>query len=159
MSQNAKKGKDEAASTAAVAERAAVRRGASSSSMEADDGQKSATKEEFVGGPKLDTLRQVIYASKSTKADMKMDELVAILKVCAGKNALVNVTGALMFADGVFLQVLEGPPETIESILRVIRVDSRHSDVHVFYDMIVSARAFSNWQMAFSTPDVEEMQG
>lgn len=80
----------------------------------------------------------------------------SILDASRRNNALVNVTGALMFNAGCFGQVLEGARDAVEHVFEQIQQDPRHGDVHLLSFGPVPARAFDRWSMAFvgtSVPD------
>jgi hypothetical protein len=72
-----------------------------------------------------------------------------ILASARKNNVKSGVTGALLFSDGCFAQVLEGPRETIEGIFETIQCDARHCDVAIMHLHPIEARSFGNWSMAF----------
>jgi hypothetical protein len=93
---------------------------------------------------------RLIYVSDNRLAQERVPEEVAgILDVSRRNNALVGVTGALMFSAGCFVQVLEGPQQTVEATFERIQRDDRHGNVHVVEFEPVEARSFSNWSMAY----------
>ena len=73
----------------------------------------------------------------------------AILATSQRNNARVGVTGALMFTDGYFAQVLEGRMGAVEEVFERIQLDDRHCDVQLLSFAPVEARVFPNWAMAF----------
>lgn len=91
---------------------------------------------------------QIIYSSQA-KAAMGVAELEAILDDARAGNAARQVTGALIYVDGVFLQILEGEASTLRSLMRSIAADTRHAAVKVFHEGEVDARSFGDWHMAF----------
>ncbi len=89
-------------------------------------------------------------------------ELEAILEDARAGNEARNVTGALVYADGVFLQVLEGEREVLEPLVESIRSDKRHDSMKVFHSREVTRRAFDDWRMAYigsSTAEVSRWAG
>jgi hypothetical protein len=72
-----------------------------------------------------------------------------ILQSARRNNAAHGVTGALLFSEGCFAQVLEGPREQVEAIFETIQCDPRHSDVTVMHLHPVDERSFASWSMAF----------
>ena len=97
-------------------------------------------------------LYQLIYYSRN--AIFGLDEEVtasvdSILATSQANNARVGVTGALMFTDGYFAQVLEGGREVVEQVFERIQLDERHSDVQLLSFAPIDARVFPNWAMAF----------
>lgn len=103
-------------------------------------------------------LHQVIYSSRATRA-MGVEDLRAILEDARGGNERREVTGALIYADGAFLQVLEGPKDTVMNLLGSIAADTRHTDVRVFHSAEVDHRVFAAWQMAYMGGTVEQLSG
>lgn len=72
-----------------------------------------------------------------------------ILHSARRKNTAQDVTGALLFSEGCFAQVLEGPREHVEAIFETILCDPRHRDISVMHLHAVEARSFAAWSMAF----------
>ena len=73
----------------------------------------------------------------------------AILASARRNNARHGVTGALLFSDGCFAQVLEGASEDVEMVFETIQCDPRHKDVTIMYLHEVEERSFGDWAMAF----------
>ncbi|MEG4416909.1 BLUF domain-containing protein, partial [Microcoleus sp. C2C3] len=76
-------------------------------------------------------------------------EVDQILAKSRRNNALVDLTGALMFSAGYFGQVLEGPQAAIEATFERIQQDPRHGDVSLLEFVPVAARSFDKWAMAY----------
>lgn len=77
-------------------------------------------------------------------------ELGRILASARRNNEKKGVTGALIFSDDHFAQVLEGPLAEIEAIFENIEADPRHSNVTVIHFKPLAARRFGAWSMAFA---------
>lgn len=101
-------------------------------------------------------LHQIIYSSKATQA-MESTRLEQILDDARAGNEARNVTGALIYVDGVFLQVLEGERKALDELLAGIRNDSRHESMKVFHEAEIEQRTFSEWRMAYLSTDIEDM--
>jgi hypothetical protein len=93
-------------------------------------------------------MRQLLYIS-NTSADFPQSALDDILAVSRHKNAARDVTGMLLYLDGAFLQVLEGPNDPVEEIYTRICRDERHWDVQTLLDSADAPRAFAEWSMGF----------
>ena len=91
---------------------------------------------------------QIIYASASTKPFTRK-ELVELLKVARQKNVAADVTGMLLYHAGCFLQVLEGPDESVEAIYAKVQKDSRHTNLLLLVRETIEERAFEHWSMGF----------
>lgn len=99
---------------------------------------------------------RLIYASRATNT-MSDDDLLAILDVSRRNNEKANVTGMLVFAEGDFLQVLEGDPKTIAALYERIEDDERHQNCRIFDRSEVSERIFSEWNMGFRQLSKQEL--
>jgi hypothetical protein len=75
--------------------------------------------------------------------------IAGILGSARSNNLRSGVTGALLFSDGCFAQVLEGPREIVEPLFETIQSDVRHFDVAILHLHPIKARSFGNWSMAF----------
>jgi hypothetical protein len=72
-----------------------------------------------------------------------------ILAVSRTRNALMGITGMLLFADDSFIQVLEGDKEAVEAVFASIVRDARHQGVTALVRENIASRDFSNWSMGF----------
>jgi hypothetical protein len=91
-------------------------------------------------------LRQITYIS--TAQPSALDNLLPKIEGHSQRaNALNGLTGLLMF-DGVrFLQVLEGPPDAVQSTFERIAKDRRHFALVMLRDHEIVQRAFGGWAM------------
>ena len=99
---------------------------------------------------------QIMYSSQAT-TPMTITGLEEILKDARTGNQARNVTGALVYVDGVFFQIIEGDKDVVCKLMANIASDSRHQSVKVFHEADVDARAFESWSMAYLTPTAEQM--
>jgi hypothetical protein len=97
---------------------------------------------------------QLIYSSDSS-IPMQADDLEDLLEQARERNARRGITGALVYVDGVFLQILEGEAATIKALMAKIAIDLRHEAVTVLQEGEVPAPRFSDWTMAYvgATPE------
>ncbi|EAU40932.1 hypothetical protein FP2506_18629 [Fulvimarina pelagi HTCC2506] len=75
------------------------------------------------------------------------DDIEAILKVARSRNADLKLSGVLLHVFGQFIQLLEGPVASIETVMNSIVRDTRHSDIHIFLKQSGSTRSFERWAM------------
>ena len=97
-------------------------------------------------------LRQLVYGSAASQP-ITEDDLVQILRASRRNNHAVGVTGALLYADGNFLQVLEGEPSAVDGVYRRVCEDARHRGVLTLYDARTPERTFPDWSMGLIDPD------
>lgn len=103
-------------------------------------------------------IEQVVYSSTATHA-VDAAALDDILAVSRTRNAAAGITGVLIYADDLFLQVLEGPGEAVAALIDRIAADPRHRDMTVSYRRIRGEPDFPGWRMACLTPDGATMAG
>lgn len=99
---------------------------------------------------------RLIYSSVSS-TPMQRDELDDLLEAAQGHNEVEGITGALVYVDGHFLQVLEGERATVEDLMRRIAKDLRHETVAVLQAGEVPAAAFPDWHMAYVSATAEQV--
>ena len=95
---------------------------------------------------------RIVYTSAS-KTMMTERGLQQILRSARRNNAMNLVTGLLIYHDGCFFQVLEGPKEAVETCYAHITKDTRHSDCVTLARGTVVSRVFSEWWMSYRTHD------
>ena len=97
-------------------------------------------------------LSRLLYVSGATRpmSDADLDD---ILRASRANNGRLGVTGMLLWADGAFIQVLEGDAATIARLLDRIRRDERHRNVMVILEQRVDRRVFGAWEMGYKKLD------
>ena len=79
--------------------------------------------------------------------------LDALYAESAAFNAKADITGALLFLDGRFAQILEGDQAAITRLYDRITRDPRHDHVTLDYVITTEGRLFPCWSMARITDD------
>lgn len=92
------------------------------------------------------SINQLVYMSQSTKK-MSSTELNEILRVAKNNNQAIDVTGSLFYNGGWFLQVLEGPLDTLTALYKKIEKDPRHKNSRILYNEPAKFRTFTRWSM------------
>lgn len=100
--------------------------------------------------------RQLVYGSSSI-APVSTEVLASILQSSRRNNAAVGVTGALLYDDGCFLQVLEGEPDAVAGVFSRVLRDDRHRRMLTLLDRVVPERTFPEWSMGLI--DVDALSG
>lgn len=99
-------------------------------------------------------IRSIFYISRSTLVMPAEESRVQdIVDWSRSWNADVGITGALMFTEKRFAQVIEGPPPIVAELMGKLRLDPRHTGIDVILDRLVPAREFAGWTMAYSGPE------
>jgi Sensors of blue-light using FAD len=99
---------------------------------------------------------QIIYSSESA-TPMQLDDLEDILEHARSSNASKGITGALVYVDGVFLQILEGPESSVKELMARIADDVRHETVTVLKETVVDSPVFADWKMAYVSASKEQI--
>lgn len=93
-------------------------------------------------------LIRLVYVSSAT-VDLSDSELNQLLEQSVRNNAAKGVTGMLVYADGNFIQVLEGEAEVVDALFQRIELDIRHQGTIVLHREVVESRDFPQWHMGF----------
>jgi hypothetical protein len=95
----------------------------------------------------------LLYVSHSLlELSQAIREVEDIVKVSRPRNASLSVTGALIFTEVHFAQILEGPQQGVDELMTSICRDKRHRDVTIIHNGVVPARRFANWSLAYAGP-------
>jgi hypothetical protein len=89
----------------------------------------------------------IVYVSAATHP-MSEDELAVLLNQAREKNAMHGITGVLLYHDGNFMQLLQGPEGDVRAIYAAIESDPRHHMVIPIVDETGLPREFADWAMA-----------
>lgn len=98
-------------------------------------------------------LYRILYCSRnrlSSRPETYPDAIREILATARRNNASNGLTGGLLFSQGCFAQVLEGPLQMIEDTFERIQCDERHHEVTVLGSGPIAVRDFPDWSMAFA---------
>ncbi len=91
---------------------------------------------------------QLIYCSVATRL-LGCEELARMVEQARINNYSQAITGVLLYAEGRFLQVLEGEMAPVEALYEHISSDARHAESIRMYSAPVPHRLFAHWSMGF----------
>ncbi len=97
-------------------------------------------------------LVRVVYQSASLISRVEgafRAELASILEASARRNPKLGVTGVLIYERGRWVQLLEGPADSVDALLDDIEIDVRHGLFHILWRTPADSRMFEQWSMAF----------
>lgn len=98
-------------------------------------------------------ITSLLYVSVSTlKLPGEAHEVDDLVAVARSRNATLDVTGALIFTEMHFAQILEGSAAAVEELMVSIRADRRHREVSTVSVIETPQRRFPDWSMAYSGP-------
>lgn len=101
-------------------------------------------------------MHHLIYFSQATHPFTET-ELVVLLAQARARNQHQQVTGALVYGQGQFMQVLEGEEQVISQLYEHIKLDPRHRNVFKLADKEILERRFPEWGMAFAGSNPAEL--
>ncbi len=97
------------------------------------------------------------YSSVATDS-LADDDLRALLDQSRRANAENGITGVLLYRNGYFLQLLEGPDQAVRQKMDTIRHDPRHTKVTVLLEELIEERQFPEWTMGYPADDTDVEQ-
>jgi hypothetical protein len=90
----------------------------------------------------------IAYVSAATQA-MTDDDVAAVLTQSRANNLRNDLTGALLYHRGRFIQILEGPEEQVNARYEIIAADPRHRNVQKMGERVIVERQFPEWTMGY----------
>jgi len=100
----------------------------------------------------MSRIHQLIYVS-AARHPFSPEELDRLLEQSRRHNGRNGLTGLLLYEDGSFLQLLEGPEDAVRTTFSRIAKDPRHHRVMTVHDVDVNERSFPNWSMGYPRLD------
>ena len=89
---------------------------------------------------------RIFYISAATRFATAR-ELDDILAVSRERNLADQITGLLLYHDGSFAQILEGPDEAVRNCFERIKADDRHVGCRKLLEEEIEERYFNDWSM------------
>ena len=96
----------------------------------------------------MDSIYSIVYAS-SARWHLSDIELEDILRKSRLYNESHAISGLLLYADGNFLQVLEGDKQAVQKLYDRIEIDNRHCGVIRLMELSSEERNFEDWSMGY----------
>ena len=103
-----------------------------------------------------ETYLQLVYISASS-VEFTQQDLKQLLAKARENNQRIGVSGMLIYDQGSFFQVLEGPEESVYKVYDLIGGDPRHDNVQLLMKNIVEDRSFEDWSMGFVNTEKEPL--
>lgn len=103
---------------------------------------------------------QILYASISTASSFE-PSLSEILHCARRNNPALGISGMLIIADDICLQLIEGEPDYLDALFEEICRDSRHERIVVLERRTVGVCDLPCWAMGYAGagPDEAELIG
>ena len=95
---------------------------------------------------------RIAYVSRALPST-DLREVHHIVSVANNRNSESGLTGALIYLDGHFLQVIEGLPGPLQERFAIIAADPRHTELSVRLTAKINSLAFPESWMAIRHGD------
>ena len=92
------------------------------------------------------------YLSQS-KLDWTDEAIDELLERSKRNNATRRITGAMIYANGYFMQLIEGPQIAVDELYSAIEADPRHEVLSLLHNQEIKDRHFSDWAMEYRDSD------
>ena len=90
-------------------------------------------------------LETIVYISAAT-SDFREDDLDAMLATARRNNGASGITGMLLYAEGAFIQVLEGETEALDTTMERIRRNMGLDPLVYETDRLLMELSFGDWE-------------
>lgn len=91
---------------------------------------------------------------KSIAKTLSASQVNEILVKSRDFNSKHDITGCLIYHEGVFIQYLEGGAKDVLDLFERIKVDDRHYEVKLLSNGNIYSREFDTWSMAFLSEEI-----
>jgi hypothetical protein len=91
------------------------------------------------------SLRRITYVSR-TRQSISEPDIRQIWGAAEVLHRRMDLSGLLAFTGPHFVQVIEGDSHDVETLMDMIRADTRHAELHVFCDETIERRRFDHWR-------------
>lgn len=92
-------------------------------------------------------LQRILYVSRAVPG-IDLTRVFEVIRASHALNSGRDLSGALLFLDGWFAQILEGPAAPLDAAFGRITADARHSDVGLRVRSRALGRVFPGHAMA-----------
>jgi|GEM_PF-3525480 len=92
--------------------------------------------------------KSLIYVSRAEES-VDHDEILNILTHSWKYNHNSYISGMLVYDQGYFMQLIQGPIATIDKLYARISADVRHTDIKLIGEELLHERNCSGWGIGF----------
>jgi Sensors of blue-light using FAD len=106
----------------------------------------------------MNEIASLVYLSRAGEVFRKRDSRQQLKIRAQTENMKHDITGLLIYSEGIFLQIIEGTNTTIDSLYAKISHDPRHSELDLLTRTVSATRMFSKWSMGIvETEDLPDL--
>ncbi len=98
---------------------------------------------------------RLIYVSQAN--DIDFNKIKAILSVSHEHNKNSDISGALIYGKGYFIQCLEGDENKVEALYKKIIIDNRHDHVELLSKETIQEPYFHDWHISLMNENAYKM--
>ena len=91
-------------------------------------------------------LGELVYVSRVARG-VPEGAIEAMIVAARYKNHGLGITGCVIFTGQLFVQMLEGPADHVNTLFDRIRRDDRHTECRRVHIAAIHARSFASWSM------------
>lgn len=102
-------------------------------------------------------MKYIVYLSTASMY-FKKETLEKMLVNFRINNENNQITGMMLFSEGLFLQVLEGNDQDVDKLLKKIEKDKRHHSLVCLDSKPITQRIFADWSMGFSIAPADDFK-
>lgn len=97
-------------------------------------------------------IHSITYTSVASYPLSKAD-IEHLLSSARRRNLEEHITGVLLYAEGRFMQYLEGPQAGLEVVMTHIKASPLHHHLDIHGMQAIESREYEAWSMAYVTPE------
>ncbi|MFC2074176.1 BLUF domain-containing protein [Campylobacterota bacterium] len=98
---------------------------------------------------------RLIYVSQAN--EINFNKIKSILSVSHRRNKESNISGALIYGKGYFIQCLEGDDIEVEALYKKIIIDNRHDHIELISKENIQERYFKDWHISLMNDNAYAM--
>ncbi|MGI4835323.1 MAG: BLUF domain-containing protein [Janthinobacterium lividum] len=103
-------------------------------------------------------MHHIIYGSRAV-TPFSDGDLLTLLLQARSHNQLHDISGALVYSKGQFMQVIEGEEEALAVLYERLLRDPRHAQLVKYAEKAIAERSFGEWSMAFQPVSETQFAG
>jgi hypothetical protein len=90
----------------------------------------------------------IVYTSEYIGDEQNINTVLdAITTSAKVRNPNLKITGLLFYHQPRFLQIIEGPKDSLDQMMQIINRDRRHKNIERLISEAIPERKFNDWNM------------
>lgn len=92
-------------------------------------------------------MQTFLYISRNLLGADSNDQMLDIRARSLARNSQLELSGMLVATPAHFVQVIEGPGQSVKELVAILAADPRHADLVTLDDRPIERRTFRKWTM------------